>query len=115
MAAKDVRNYYMDVQAQYTQLVDFMERIKEDYQNGLIDRERLEEMMVNAEVDNLRANYETLAYIVSLLAKPSSKKSREEYDKIFRDLGVTKEQKIDKNELILKKFKQLYEEYKEGK
>lgn len=114
MAAKDVKAYFNDVQAQYTQLVGFVECIKQDYRDGLIDEERFKEMMVNAEVDNLRANYETLAYIIFLLAKPGSKKSRAEYEKIFEDLGVTKDQVIDRNELILQKFKQLYKEFKEG-
>ena len=114
MAAKDVKTYFVDVQNQYTQLLEFMECVKKDYREGLIDKERLDEMMKNAEVDNFRANYETLEYIVFLLAKPGTKKSREEYENIFKDLGVTKDQMIDKNALILEKFKQLYKEYKEG-
>ena len=92
-----------------------MELVKKDYRDGLIDEERLKEMIKNAELDNLKANYDTLAYITFLLAKPSNKKTRAQYEKIFEDLGVTKDQMVDKNELILQKFKQLYEEYKEGK
>lgn len=112
MAAKDVKNYFISVQDQYTQLVSLMEYVKKDYQKGLITEEQLKQMLSNTQVDVIRANYETMAYITFLLAKPGNKKSREEYENIFKDLGVTKEQCLDKNEEILKNFKKFYYDYK---
>lgn len=116
MAKRHVVEYYLIMQNQYLEMLDNMKEFEE-----LLKENRITEDEYNAqvaEIENLKANYERISYIMMLLNKPN-RKSKEEVEitkSWYQALsGASKEALIDENKDCLADFKALLKKASERK
>lgn len=118
MARKHVVQYFLEVQNQYFEMLDNVKELDAAAKKGLVGQDRLDE--ATKDIDNLKANYERIAFIMMLLNKPNrkSKNKKEEYQnkQWYNYLkGASKEAILDENKDVLADLKKLIKEIKEEK
>lgn len=119
MAIKDVTNYYLQIEKMYTELLADLKEMEEDFKNGECTEEELNNLLIP--VNNIKENYQRLAYVLYLLYQPNKgEKKRKKYRKQnkdllnhFKELNITQQQEIEKDKEALKIFKEnLKEKFK---
>lgn len=117
MAVKHVREYYDDVCNQYVAMMHEIRDFEEEANKGLFPPERLDE--IKKMIEPLKANYETLSWIIFLLNQPNRKSKQKGYEirnkKFIESFNKarTKAGVIKENEEVINKFKQYNKELKE--
>lgn len=117
MAKKDVLNYYLDVQAQYLEMLLNVKDLEDTIKSGVVewDDPRIEQL--KQEVDIIKSNYERIAYILFLLNQPARhQKKKNEYKQnkqVYDYLQSSTEDTIEQeNENALKYIRTLAKEFK---
>lgn len=111
MALKQVKNYYKQVEKLYFELASELKEMEEDYKKKECTEEELQNLLIP--VNNIKENYQRLAYIMFLFYQPNKEKKKDKYFKQNKSLtnyfdakGLTMEQEIEKEKDALKMFKQ---------
>ena len=115
MAKKDLIQYYLQVQAQYFEMLQDFKDVNEDVRKGLVEQSVVDNL--TKELDILRNNYERLSYELFLLNQPNkdskkpldAKVNKEWYDYLK---GSSKEAILDENKDALADFKKYVREIK---
>lgn len=110
MSLKHVKEYFVDVEKQYTEMLRTLKEIDPLLKQGLVPQEMYEN--VQSDVLRLKDNYERVAYIMFLFNQPNKKSRRiNKRDKswINRLQHSSKETIIKENDDVLKHFKELLE------
>ena len=115
MAKKHVNQYFLEVENQYFEMLTNLQEAKK----LLVENQFSEETYIQMDkaVQNLKTNYERIAYIIFLLNKPNKKDKKEA--KIFtswynRLRFASKEAILNENKDVLAHLKQLLKEGKIG-
>lgn len=115
MAIKQVKEYYKQVETLYLELASELQEMEEDFKGGECTDEQLQNLLVP--VNNIRENYQRLAYIMFLLHQPNKVKKENKYNKqnkelynYFNNNGMLAEQEIAKEKDSLIEFKKLIKE-----
>ena len=69
MAKKDLIQYYLQVQAQYFEMLKDFKDVNNDVKNGLVEQSIVDNL--KQELDIVRTNYERLSYVLFLLNQPN--------------------------------------------
>lgn len=111
MAVKQVKDYYIQIEKMYFDLLSSLKEMEEDFKKGECTEEELQNLLTP--VNSIKDNYQRLAYIMYLLFQPKSDKKNKTYIKqnqmlhdYFVSLGLTKEQELQKDYDVLKRFKE---------
>lgn len=117
MAIKHYKEYYLQVQKMYIELLSDLHEMEEACKKGECTEEQLKNLMLP--VNNLKDNYERLAYGLYLLYQPNRDKKKKGYErqnKLMRDYfekqGITAEQELQKEQDALAEFKECIKELK---
>lgn len=111
MALKQVKNYYKQVEKLYFELASELKEMEDDFKKGECTEEELQNFLIP--VNNIKENYQRLAYIMFLFYQPNKEKKKGKYfkqnkglAKYFDKNGLTIEQEIEREKDALKAFKQ---------
>ena len=111
MALKQVKNYYKQVEKLYFELASELKEMEDDFKKGECTEEELQNLLIP--VNNIKENYQRLAYIMFLFYQPNKEKKKDKYFKQNKGLvkyfdknGLTIEQEIEREKDALKTFKQ---------
>lgn len=117
MAIKHYKEYYLQVQKMYLELLSDLREMEEECKKGECTEEQLRNLMLP--VNNLKDNYERLAYGLYLLYQPNKDKKKKGYDRqnklmkeYFEERGITADQELQKERDALAEFKQHIKELK---
>jgi iron uptake system EfeUOB component EfeO/EfeM len=117
MALKQVKNYYLQVQEQYLEMVNDAKDFDEAIKKGLIDQAQYDQAQTL--LNRVKENYERLSYIIYLFYQPNRDKKvakfnnqHKELVKHFNSAGSSKESILEENSDMLKQFKQIVREIK---
>ena len=115
MAVKHVKDYYLKIEKMYVELLADLKEMEEDFKKGECTEEELQNLLIP--VNNIKENYERLAYILYLLYLPNRDKKKGRYEKEnklllnhFKEKGITMRQELEKDKDALKIFKQSLKE-----
>lgn len=119
MAKTDVNLYFLQLQNQYFEELNMLPEFKSLAAEGIWSEEQYETQLERIQL--LKQNYERLAYVMWLLAKPKNNKKITKSKKAdlnslwYTSLkGASKEAVINENADILADFKKLIKEGKES-
>ena len=111
MALKQVQNYYKQVEKLYFELASELKEMEDDFKKGECTEEELQNLLIP--VNNIKENYQRLAYIMFLFYQPNKEKKKDKYFKQNKGLAkyfdkncLTIEQEIEREKDALKTFKQ---------
>lgn len=115
MSKKDLVQYYLQVQAQYFEMLKDFRDVNDDVKKGLVEQSIVDNL--KQELDVVRTNYERLSYELFLLNQPnkdSKKPLDEKVNKEWYDYleGSSKEAILDENKDALADFKKYVREMK---
>lgn len=117
MARKHVISYYLEQEQAYLQLLDTIKELDELHRSGKIDYDRYSELRdrLAPQVEELKAPYELLSYVIFLLNIPNRPKKGKKYitqNRIyFKYLEkFSKEKAFDENADALKVIKSIIQE-----
>jgi iron uptake system EfeUOB component EfeO/EfeM len=117
MALKQVKNYYLQVQEQYLEMVNDAKDFDEAIKKGLIDQAQYDQAQTL--LNRVKENYERLSYIIYLFYQPNRDKKVAKFNnqhkglvKHFNSAGSSKESILEENSDMLKQFKQIVREIK---
>ena len=115
MAKKHVKNYFLEVQNCYFEMLYNLKEFKALAQEGKVSQEDYDQMLREVELN--KNNYERIAYIIMLLNKPN-RISKEENDinkAWYKELqGASKEAILDESRDVLIDLKKYLKERKES-
>lgn len=110
MAKIDVYKYYLQCTNQVTQLNDSIKELEKSLGDKKLDSDKLQ--YLNDMVQLMRANCDTLGYVVYLLKQPRFGIFKKRYDQLnsdlidrFKSLKVTKEDKLAYSNDMLNKIR----------
>jgi iron uptake system EfeUOB component EfeO/EfeM len=114
MSLKHVKNYYLQVQEQYLQMVEDSKDFDEAIKGGFMDQAQYDQ--AQSMLGRIKENYERLSYIIYLFYQPNrdkkvakfNKQNKKVYDHM-NNSNYSKDAIIKENEDILKEFKKLIE------
>ena len=122
MAKKHVIDYYVEQQAAYMQMLEDVAEIEKLYKEGKMDYERYSELRdrLVPQIEELKAPYELLTYVLFLLDIPNRPRKGKKYlaqnKMYFAYLNkYSKENMIAESQDVLKTFKQIVKESLEEK
>ena len=72
MALKQVKNYYKQVEKLYFELASELKEMEDDFKKGECTEEELQNLLIP--VNNIKENYQRLAYIMFLFYQPNKEK-----------------------------------------
>ena len=111
MAKIDVYKYYIQCTNQVTQLNDSIKELRKSLGDKKLDSEKLQ--YLDEMVQLMKANCDTLGYVVYLLKQPRFGIFRKRYDQVnmdlierFKALKVTKEDKLKYSGNMLDKIRE---------
>lgn len=117
MARKHVISYYLEQEQAYLQLLDTIKELDELHRSGRIDYDRYSELRdrLAPQVEELKAPYELMSYVIFLLNIPNRPKKGKKYitqNRIyFKYLEkFSKEKAFDENADALKVIKSIIQE-----
>ena len=120
MAKRHLEQYYVEVESNYSQMLEDVNDLEKSYKDGSMDYERYSQLRdtLTPEIESLKEEYERLSYVIFLLNIPNRVKKEEKYKKenqtYFAYLDkYSKENVIDKTKDVLKNFKEQVKKYKE--
>lgn len=96
MAVKDVRNYYLTMQAQYLEMKEDLADYDQAFKDGHITEDQLE--IIKEEIADIETNYNRLRYIIYLLSLPNKKQNKKRFlnsrqakqtEEYFKNLNAT--------------------------
>ena len=94
MAARDVKEYYLKMQAQYYEMRGDLQDYEQAFKDGHISEEQLES--VKEDIAAIQDNYERLRYIMYLLELPNRKRKQKRHNSQNKRLvKYFKDKKID--------------------
>lgn len=117
MALKHVRNYYLQCQIQYLDMLNDAKDFDEALKKGLVDQAQFDQAQVL--LNRVKENYERLSYIMYLFTQPNrpnkvakfNKQNKEVYERMNAS-SYSKEAVLNENSDLLKEFKKLIKEIK---
>lgn len=77
MAKRHLQEYYDSVCNDYLEMLDNIKDMEKEYQEGIIDPERLEN--IKKQIEPLKNNYMTLSWVMFLLNQPNRKSKEKKY------------------------------------
>lgn len=117
MSVKHVKKYYHQVEKMYFELLADLKEMEKDFKAGDCTEEELQKLLTP--VENIKQNYERLAYVMYLLYQPNKDRKKSKYDKAnkglygyFQNSGFTAEQELQNERDALKLFKEQLKERK---
>ena len=117
MALKHVKEYYLQCQAQYFEMLADAKDFDEALKGGLILQEQFDQAQSLLNV--VKENYERLSYIMFLFNKPKNNKKVKKFEKqnasicnYFENSNSKKEDVLLENKNVLTEFKKLISEVK---
>lgn len=117
MARKHVISYYLEQEQAYLQLLDTIKELDELHRSGRIDYDRYSEMRdrLAPKVEDLKAPYEMMSYVIFLLNIPNRPKKGKKYitqNRIyFKYLEkFSKEKMLDESSDALREIKSAIQE-----
>lgn len=117
MARRHVIDYYVEQQSAYMQMLEDVAEIEKLYKEGKMDYDRYAELRdrLVPQIEELKAPYELLTYVLFLLDIPNRPKKGKKYlaqnKMYFAYLNkYSKENMIKESEDVLKTFKQIVKE-----
>ena len=120
MAKRHLIQYYLELEANYSQMLEDINDLEKSYKSGNMDYERYSQLrdVLTPEIEPLKEEYERLSYIMFLLNIPNKVKKEDRYKKenstYFAYLDkFSKESIIDETKDVLAKFKERVKQYKE--
>lgn len=106
---KDVYNYFIEMQKQYNNMNKLLEKVNKEIQEGHVSNEQRENF--ETYFNNIKGNYERVAYIVHLLKQPpkfiqyfKNKKlihDQKVFEKKMKEDKATLEDVVDENKTAL--------------
>ena len=79
MSIKDVREYYDQITADYTEMIEALKEIEELAAQQVVNPDKVEEL--RKAVEPIKNNYMRISYIIFLLNMPNKKEKKERYKK----------------------------------
>lgn len=114
MARKHVVNYYIEQQSSYMQMLEDVAELEKIYKEGKMSYEKYSDLRERLlpQIEELKAPYELLSYVIFLLNIPNRPKKDKKYlaqnKMYFAYLDkYSKENMIKESDDVLKKFKQI--------
>ena len=110
MSIKHVKDYYLKTEDMYIELLAGLKEMEDEFKKGECTEEELNNLL--EPVNNIKENYQRLAYVMYLLAQPNRDKKKAKYDKQnrylvseFNRLGISQDIELDESKDALKQFK----------
>ena len=120
MARKHLIQYYVELESNYSQMLEDVNDLETSYKNGNMDYERYSQLrdILTPDVEAMKEEYERLSYVMFLLNIPNRVRKEDKYKKenstYFAYLDkFSKERVLDESRDALKNFKELVKKYKE--
>ena len=120
MARRHLIQYFVELESNYSQMLEDVNELEKSYKNGNMDYERYAQLRdtLTPDVEAMRDEYERLSYVMFLLNIPNRVKKEDKYKKenqtYFAYLDkFSKENVIDESKDVLKNFKEQVKKYKE--
>lgn len=117
MALKQVKDYYLQVQAQYLEMVDDAKDFDEALKAGMVEQSQFDQ--AQEMLTRIKENYERLSYIMYLFMQPKRKEKVAKFNKQNKLTQAQLEKYsgsqttvMSENEDVLKEFKKLIREIK---
>jgi hypothetical protein len=117
MALKQVRDYYLQCQEQYLEMLNNSKDFDEALKKGLVDQEQFDQAQVM--LNKVKENYERISFIMYLFYQPNQDKKVAKFNRqnkkfhdTIRNQSYSQESVIAENEDILKQFKKMVMEIK---
>jgi iron uptake system EfeUOB component EfeO/EfeM len=112
MSLKHVKNYYLQIQEQYLQMVEDSKDFDEAVKGGFMDQAQYDQ--AQSMLGRIKENYERLSYIIYLFYQPNrdkkvakfNKQNKETYNHMSNST-YSQEAVLNENADILKEFKKL--------
>lgn len=112
MSLKHVKNYYLQVQEQYVQMLEDAKDFDEALKKGLVDQVQFDQAQVL--MNRVKENYERLSYIIYLFYQPNRDKKVAKFNNQtkqlhnhFTESNASKDAILSENADLLKEFKKL--------
>ena len=120
MAKRHLEQYYIEVESNYSQMLEDVNSLEDSYKAGNMNYERYSQLRdtLTPEIESLKEEYERLSYVIFLLNIPNRVKKEEKYKKenqtYFAYLDkYSKENVVNKTKDVLAKFKEQVKKLKE--
>lgn len=117
MALKQVKDYYLQVQAQYLEMVADAKDFDEALKAGMVEQSQFDQ--AQEMLTRIKENYERLSYIMYLFMQPNRKEKVAKFNKQNKLTQAQLEKYsgsqttvMSENEDVLKEFKKLIKEIK---
>ena len=94
MSIKDVREYYDQITADYTEMIKTLKEMEELAAQEVVNPDKVEEL--RKAVEPIKNNYMRISYIIFLLNMPNKKEKKERYKK--QQAKLLKNIELDKKE-----------------
>lgn len=118
MAKRHLIQYYIELESNYSQMLEDINDLEKSYKNGNMNYDRYSQLRdaLTPDVEALKEEYERLSYIMFLLNIPNRVKKEDKYKKenqtYFAYLDkYSKEKLVDNSKDVLKNFKEQVKKY----
>lgn len=112
MSLKHVKNYYLQIQEQYVQMLGDAKDFDEALKNGLVDQAQFDQAQTL--MNRVKENYERISYIIYLFYQPNRDKKVAKFNRQekhmhnhFTNSNASKDAILSENADLLKEFKKL--------
>ena len=120
MARRHLVQYYVELESNYSQMLEDVKDLEQSYESGAIDYERYSHLRdtLTPEIESLKEEFERLSYVMFLLNIPNRVKKEDKFKKenstYFAYLDkFSQENVIDETHDVLARFKEQVKKYKE--
>lgn len=79
MSKKHVEQYFKTIADQYSEMLDLLKELEQQYETNIIEPERLDK--IKESIVPLKTNYQRISYIMYLLNMPNRKEKQTKYKK----------------------------------
>lgn len=79
MSKKHVEEYFKVIADQYSEMIDLLKELEQQYETNIIEPERLDK--IKESIIPLKTNYQRISYIMYLLNMPNKKEKQKKYIK----------------------------------
>lgn len=112
MAYIDVKLHYNQIEQQYLQMVEMMNRVDKEYKDNKITQEQFD--VLSKQIQVIKSNYERISYIMFLFNIPKSKKNKRKFssktnklEKGYNLLQSDRNTIINENTYVLKEIEKV--------
>ena len=112
MAYIDVKLHYNQIEQQYLQMVEMMNRVDKEYKDNKITQEQFD--VLSKQIQVIKSNYERISYIMFLFNIPKSKKNKHKFssktnklEKGYNLLQSDRNTIINENTYVLKEIEKV--------